>query len=244
MITNPKVLMVVAGLSLGVLGGIACTTTDSLQPKNVWCTECKGTTPFPYECGDFGPTPRRGCAADASEMMLICGQGAGGTEINCGNAGVFTGGISTGGAGGSGGTDPSNSSPPNDDSGGGGGSSGAAESPWSPEEHVQFDTASSMYEIDESLREDLLDDYTVLYLDSARFTLDNGAFVVQHVAAGDLAELLGLKNGDIPYTLNGKKVTTVDGVISAIASIRTSTNVTLNLYRNGRLESLDYRFVQ
>jgi type II secretory pathway component PulC len=62
-----------------------------------------------------------------------------------------------------------------------------------------------------------------------------GGFELKNVTVGTLAWELGLQSGDIPLTVNGYNVTTMEGVFDALAGLQTATFLTVAIQRHSNV---------
>lgn len=67
-------------------------------------------------------------------------------------------------------------------------------------------------------------------------------FIVSNIVPGSLYERLGLKNGDIVTTVNGRELTGVDDVLQLVNTMQSGGNISVSLVRNGANETLNYSF--
>jgi general secretion pathway protein C len=67
-------------------------------------------------------------------------------------------------------------------------------------------------------------------------------FIVSNIVPGSLYERLGLKNGDIVTSINGRELTGVDDVLQLVNAMQSGGNVSVSLVRNGANETLNYSF--
>lgn len=118
--------------------------------------------------------------------------------------------------------------------------------PWDPGSHINYNAITQEYEIDKDFVAALKDDgFAPLSLDSARLVLSgatgySGYYELDNVASGDLAEKLGLQDGDIIVSVNNYDLNTLDEQLDAYETLKTETNLTLKISRSSTLVEIDY----
>lgn len=90
---------------------------------------------------------------------------------------------------------------------------------WEPSAEIRF--SEGVYYVQLALVDDLFADFTpLLECDDVRLApLPTGSFEVRHADPGDLLYELGLRNGDIPLTLNGHDLADASSVLTAVAQL-------------------------
>lgn len=120
---------------------------------------------------------------------------------------------------------------------------------WTPGSHITYNTTTSTYEIDKTLIEDIIADPSYLvHCDSARVTVHSSTptYGIDDIAAGDLADELGLQNGDRFTSLDGLSLDGKDDLMKAFAELWLGgeTSLSLVLDRPGLpLVTLNYEIV-
>lgn len=113
------------------------------------------------------------------------------------------------------------------------GETGDPSSAWDPSSNVSIDPTNGHYEVDSSFVAMLKNDPGLILLDSARVDLDvTGALVLESVAQGDLADVLGLQSGDVLVSVNGYGLSTLDDLAAAYSALKNVTTFTLTIVRN------------
>jgi general secretion pathway protein C len=67
-------------------------------------------------------------------------------------------------------------------------------------------------------------------------------YIVSNILPNSLYEKAGLQNGDIIVDVNNKKIQSTDNLLQMIGSMQSGSRVTLNVKRNGRIETINYSF--
>lgn len=67
-------------------------------------------------------------------------------------------------------------------------------------------------------------------------------FVVSNIVPGSLYQKLGLQNGDVVVSVNGKKLEGADDILQLVNVMQAGGSVSVNLTRNGRNETINYSF--
>lgn len=90
---------------------------------------------------------------------------------------------------------------------------------WNPSVHITYSTGTNTYEIDGNFVDAIIANPALLTsCDDARFDFDVSAgayYVLDEVSSGDLADELGLQNGDRPLSVNGMTLQHWDDVADA-----------------------------
>lgn len=60
------------------------------------------------------------------------------------------------------------------------------------------------------------------------------------IATGSLMDVLGLQDGDVPRTVNGYDVATIEGVLAARTALGSATSLTVVVQRGSRSPTLEY----
>lgn len=69
-----------------------------------------------------------------------------------------------------------------------------------------------------------------------------GGFLVREIQPGSVYEKLGLRVGDVIQSVNGQPVNTMEDVMRLYQQFDSATNVSMNVRRAGRTETLVYNF--
>ncbi len=69
-----------------------------------------------------------------------------------------------------------------------------------------------------------------------------GGFLVREIQPGSMYEKLGLRVGDVIQSVNGQAVNTVDDVMRLYQQFESVANVSVEVRRAGRVETLVYNF--
>lgn len=67
-------------------------------------------------------------------------------------------------------------------------------------------------------------------------------FIVSNIVANSLYQRLGLRDGDIIVNVNQKNLTSADDVLQLVGLMQAGGNVTVNIKRNGKDETISYSF--
>jgi len=67
-------------------------------------------------------------------------------------------------------------------------------------------------------------------------------FIISNIVPGSLYERMGLQNGDIVTSVNGRELTGVDDVMQLVNTMQSGGNISVSLVRNGTNETLNYSF--
>jgi general secretion pathway protein C len=105
--------------------------------------------------------------------------------------------------------------------------------------------SSSMALSRQEMDEKLGDLKTVLSQALVRPFFTNGVqegFIITDIKPASLYQKLGLQNGDIIMEVNNKQVKSADDVFQFVTLMRTGGSVSLNLKRNGIIETINYSF--
>jgi len=66
--------------------------------------------------------------------------------------------------------------------------------------------------------------------------------IISNIAPNSLYEKMGLQNGDIIMDINNKPIQSADNLLQTVNLMQSGGNVTLNVKRNGRIETINYSF--
>jgi hypothetical protein len=123
---------------------------------------------------------------------------------------------------------------------------GGAPSYWDPSANVTYDPASGHYLVDESFVDLLKGNTGLLLNDSARVALSptGGYFVLESVAQGDLADVMGLQSGDVLISVNRYGLQNLDAIVDAWYALENSSSFQLTISRNSQTMHLHYDIVQ
>lgn len=118
---------------------------------------------------------------------------------------------------------------------------------WSPGRSVRLD--NGVHLVDQVFLEDLMDDPAPLWTcdDGIIEPLSSGpGFEIQNTSPGEFLYVMGLRNGDIPLTLDGLPLGNYEEVIAAYKTIHfwEATQFTLRVQRPTGIVSLEYEVVQ
>ncbi|MEX1364650.1 MAG: hypothetical protein AB1Z98_16100 [Nannocystaceae bacterium] len=117
----------------------------------------------------------------------------------------------------------------------------ASEPVWEPHKYASYDQVSDEYIVDADFVDALKLDPALLVLDGVSLDyLTTGGWEFGGVTSGSLMDRLGLQNGDIPQTVNGYDVTTLDGVLAARSALDSATSLTVVVTRSGSTVTLEY----
>jgi general secretion pathway protein C len=67
-------------------------------------------------------------------------------------------------------------------------------------------------------------------------------FIISNIVPGSLYERLGLKNGDVVTSVNGRELTGVDDAMQLVNTMQSGGDISVSLLRNGANETLNYSF--
>lgn len=117
----------------------------------------------------------------------------------------------------------------------------ASEPVWEPHKYASYDQVNDEYIVDADFVDALRLDPALLVLDGVSLDyLTSGGWEFGGVTSGSLMDRLGLQNGDIPQTVNGYDVTTLDGVLAARSALDSATSLTVVVTRSGSPVTLEY----
>lgn len=112
---------------------------------------------------------------------------------------------------------------------------------WSPSSYITY--TSGVYHVDGSWLSGVISDPEPLWgCDDALISpYAVGQFVIQRASSGETLYELGLRNGDIPITLNGHSLGTFSGSFAAFADyLNGETEYTLSVLRSNMVISFAY----
>lgn len=114
---------------------------------------------------------------------------------------------------------------------------------WDPDEDVYY--GSGVYSMDYGFVQQLLADTDpIIVCDEAVFApLTSGGFELRNVSSRDLAYALGLRNGDVPLSINNMPLDDVYDVVDALHYLfysQAETEYELDVYRNSQTITLHY----
>jgi hypothetical protein len=121
--------------------------------------------------------------------------------------------------------------------------------PWDPASEVNYNVGTDEYEIDADFIAALVEDgFAPLSLDSARLVYSgvggySGYYELDNVASGDLADELGLQDGDILKSVNGYELDTVDHQMQAYEALKNETDLELRIRRSSNFVTIAYKIV-
>jgi general secretion pathway protein C len=67
-------------------------------------------------------------------------------------------------------------------------------------------------------------------------------YIISNIAPNSLYEKMGLQNGDIIIDINNKPIQSADNLLQTVNLMQSGGNVTLNVKRNGKIETINYSF--
>ncbi|MGB5217219.1 MAG: type II secretion system protein N [Smithella sp.] len=67
-------------------------------------------------------------------------------------------------------------------------------------------------------------------------------FIISNIVPDSLYEKMGLKNGDIVVDVNNKKIRGANDLLQAVNLMQTGANISLNIKRAGKQETINYTF--
>lgn len=71
--------------------------------------------------------------------------------------------------------------------------------------------------------------------------VQNG-YIISNIAPNSLYEKMGLQNGDIINDINDKPMRSADNLLQMVNLMQSGGSITLNVKRNGRIETINYSF--
>lgn len=101
---------------------------------------------------------------------------------------------------------------------------------WVPSRHVSYDSQNDVYVIDATFFDDVIADPRQLLWDSAVVEPKNPYFKLKNIASGDLADALGLENGDKLISLNSTLLKHDVDISHAYNDFQNDTQFTLEVY--------------
>lgn len=135
-----------------------------------------------------------------------------------------------------------------DDDAGGGRKGGLEEMPgdsyqdyYSLSSVIEFNSLSSVYEVDRDFFDDVYDNPEWLFSDGTRFVITSaGEYKLVGVFEGTVADALGLQDEDRIQSLNAIDVTTIDGMLTAHQKLKDETDFLLVVSRGSTTITLSY----
>ncbi|PKN38906.1 MAG: hypothetical protein CVU62_01520 [Deltaproteobacteria bacterium HGW-Deltaproteobacteria-2] len=71
--------------------------------------------------------------------------------------------------------------------------------------------------------------------------VQNG-YIISNIAPNSLYEKMGLQNGDIINDINNKPMQSADNLLQMVNLMQSGSSITLNVKRNGKIETINYSF--
>ena len=66
--------------------------------------------------------------------------------------------------------------------------------------------------------------------------------IISNIAPNSLYEKMGLQNGDIIIDVNNKRMQSSDNLLQTVNLMQSGSSITLNVKRNGKIETINYSF--
>src|SRR5690606_10816657 len=109
-------------------------------------------------------------------------------------------------------------------------------SDWAPAAGIGIDPASGIHVLDWDFWYGLMSDPYQIACETTTVTpnVASPGFTVDDVTPGSLADLLGLKNGDVLVSLNGQSLATLADVVTVATGLPNTTSFQLAIERRGR----------
>jgi general secretion pathway protein C len=67
-------------------------------------------------------------------------------------------------------------------------------------------------------------------------------YIISNVAPNSLYEKMGLQNGDIVIDINNRRMHSADDLLQMMNLMQSGKSISLNIKRNGKIESINYSF--
>jgi general secretion pathway protein C len=67
-------------------------------------------------------------------------------------------------------------------------------------------------------------------------------FMITNITPGSLYQRMGIANGDILQSVDGRKVQTADDMMSFLSTLQGSSGMAISLQRGGKPQKLNYQF--
>jgi general secretion pathway protein C len=106
-------------------------------------------------------------------------------------------------------------------------------------------TPKSMTLSKKTVNENLNDLKSIMNQAVVRPSLNEGVqegYIISNIAPNSLYEKMGLQNGDIIIDINNKPIQSADNLLQTVTLMQSGGNVTLNVKRNGKIETINYSF--
>ena len=106
-------------------------------------------------------------------------------------------------------------------------------------------TPKSMTLSKKTVNENLNDLKSIMNQAVVRPSLNEGVqegLIISNIAPNSLYEKMGLQNGDIIIDINNKPIQSADNLLQTVTLMQSGGNVTLNVKRNGKIETINYSF--
>lgn len=116
---------------------------------------------------------------------------------------------------------------------------------WDPGAHVSIN-ASGVYEVDEGFIDDLIATPAPLIdCDSGRFDFTDPGYELSSAGSGELSDVLGLQNGDVPDEINNLSLDDMADVLSTFVQLyyQSETEFTLEITRGTTPVTINYEIV-
>jgi general secretion pathway protein C len=106
-------------------------------------------------------------------------------------------------------------------------------------------TPKSMTLSKKTVNENLNDLKSIMNQAVVRPSLNEGVqegLIISNIAPNSLYEKMGLQNGDIIIDINNKPIQSADNLLQTVNLMQSGGSVTLNVKRNGKIETINYSF--
>jgi len=106
-------------------------------------------------------------------------------------------------------------------------------------------TPKSMTLSKKTVSENLSDLKSIMNQAVVRPSLNGGVqdgYIISNIAPNSLYEKMGLQNGDIIIDINNKPIQSADNLLQTVNLMQSGGSVTLNVKRNGKIETINYSF--
>ena len=106
-------------------------------------------------------------------------------------------------------------------------------------------TPRSMTLSKKTVNENLSDLKSIMSQAVVRPFLNEGVqegLIISNIAPNSLYEKMGLQNGDIIIDVNNKRMQSSDNLLQTVNLMQSGSSITLNVKRNGKIETINYSF--
>ena len=106
-------------------------------------------------------------------------------------------------------------------------------------------TPRSMTLSKKTVNENLSDLKSIMSQAVVRPFLNEGVqegLIISNIAPNSLYEKMGLQNGDIIIDVNNKRMQSADNLLQTVNLMQSGSSITLNVKRNGKIETINYSF--